>query len=195
MILGRTGTPHSFTASCVRLSLQVSKEPQVSAILSSFTLRYSDSLLCSASFQRWWSQFYKKPFSHYNVSNLQSRSQFLATDFKLNQIFFSRHIMKGLVESRVQFEQIRQDSVLIVFLTDLLVSDMPFNRTTCASQDRALSAQHLIWGKVAANLVQKSHRSRLWLHHCQRGEGRWAVFGWSGFKAEEWKAIISPRIL
>lgn len=30
-------------------------------------------------------------------------------------------------------EQIRLDSVLIVLLTDLLMSDMAFNRTTCAS--------------------------------------------------------------
>lgn len=44
----------------------------------------------------------------------------------------------------MQLEQMRLDSVLIVLLIDLLMSDMAFNRTTCASQDRALSAQHLI---------------------------------------------------
>lgn len=62
--------------------------------------------------------------------------------------------MKGLVEGQAQFQQIRRDSVLIVLPTDLLMSDMAFNRTTCASQDRVLSAQHLISGKVAANLVR-----------------------------------------
>lgn len=88
---------------------------------------------------------------------------------------------------QVQFqEQIWLDSVLIVLLTDLLMSDMAFNRTTCASKDRALSAQWLILAKMAAQIADPDYVSTTFRGMKGSGVSLGEVGG-----AEEWKPIIS----